>query len=67
MSQKNVKIKSHRAGSYDEKKIRSSRHSKNKKNMADQLRDEIDTLVKKQDKAEAEAWKSYQKHQKWKN
>lgn len=51
MSQKNIKFKSHKAESHDEKKIVSSQHSKIKKTMADQLRGEIDTLIEKQRKA----------------
>ena len=34
MSQKSIKLKSHKAESYDEKKITSSQHSKIKKNIA---------------------------------
>ena len=66
MSQKNIEFKSHKATSHDEKKIRSSQHSKIKKSMADLLRGEIDTLIPKQDKASAETWKFYQEYQKWK-
>ena len=62
MSQKNIEFKSHKAESHDEKKIRSSQHSKIKKSMADQLRGEIDTLIQKQDKAKAEARKSVEEH-----
>lgn len=66
MSQKNIEFKSHKAQSHDEKQIRSSQHSKIKKNIIDQLRGEIDTLIQKQDQAKAETWKSYQEYKKWK-
>lgn len=66
MSQKNIEFKSHKAQSHDEKKIRSSQHSKIKKSMADQLREEIDTLIKKQKKAKVETWESYQEYKNWK-
>ena len=63
MSQKNIESKSHKAESHEEKKIRSSQHSKIKKSLADQLRGEIDTLIQKQDKAKAEARKSVEEHE----
>ena len=66
MLQKNIEVKSHKAESHDEKKIRSSQHSKLKKSIADQLRGEIDKLIQKQDKAKAETWKSYEEFKKWK-
>lgn len=34
--------------------------------MADQLRGEIDILIQKQDKANAEAWKSVEEHERYK-
>ena len=34
--------------------------------MADQLRVEIDTLIQKQDKADAETWKSHDRFEKFK-
>jgi hypothetical protein len=37
--------------------MRSSQHSKIKKSMADQLRQEICQLIQNQDIAQAEAWK----------
>lgn len=56
-----------RAESHDEKKITSSQHSKIKRNMANQLRTQIDSLIIKQDKAIVEARKSYQEHKFWKS
>ena len=66
MSQKNIEFKSHKAESHDEKKIRSSQHSKIKKSMADQLRGEIRLLIQKQDEATAQAWKSVEEHERYK-
>lgn len=66
MSSKNIELKSHKAESHDEKKIRSSQHSKIKKSMADQLRGEIRLLIPKQDEAGAETRKSYEKYKYWK-
>jgi flagellar hook-basal body complex protein FliE len=66
MSHKDIEFNSHKAESHDEKKIRSSQHSKINKSMADQLRGEIDTLIENQDKAEAETWKSHARFEKFK-
>lgn len=66
MSQKNIELKIHKALSYDEKKIRSSQHSKIKKKMADQLRRQICGLIKKQDVAKAETRKSVEEHEYYK-
>lgn len=66
MSQKNIQSKSHKAESHDEKKIRSSQHSKIKKSIADQLRGQIDILIQKQDKAKSEAWKSVEEYERYK-
>ena len=66
MPQKNIKFKSQKAESHDEKKCRSSQHSKIKKDIADQLRREIDVLVQKQDTARAGSWKFYEQYKKWK-
>ena len=41
MSQKNIKLKIHKALSYDDKSAKSSQHSKIKKIMAEHLRAEI--------------------------
>jgi hypothetical protein len=62
MSQKNIEFKSHKAESHDEKKIRSLQHSKIKKSIADYLWREIHLLIQKQDAAEAETRKSYEKY-----
>lgn len=67
MSQKNIEINSHKAESHDDKKIRSSQHSKIKKSIADQLRGEIDNLIGKQRKAEVQALRSYELYETWKS
>ena len=59
MSQKNIVFNRHKAYSQDEKKTRSSQHSKIKKSVTDQLKEEIDILIINQDKATAETWKSH--------
>ncbi len=66
MSNKNIEFRSHKAESHDEKQIKSSQHSKIKKNMADKLRAEMDTLIQKQKKAKAEAWEFVEEHQRYK-
>ncbi len=63
MSSKNIRLKSHKVESLDEKKIRSSQHSKIKKSMADQLRGEIDTLLQKQHKAKDERRRCYEDYE----
>ena len=52
--------------SHDEKKIDSSQHSQIKKNFANQLREKIDSLIKKRDTAKAEAWKALEEHDRYK-
>ena len=66
MSQKNIDFKSHKAESLNEKKNRSSQHSKFKKSMADQLRAEIRLLIQKKDFSDVETLKSYKNYEKWK-
>ena len=66
MLQKNFEVKSHKAESHDVKKIQSSQHSKNKKNMADQLRREIELLIEKQHKAKKERWNCLEEYNKLK-
>jgi RNA binding exosome subunit len=71
MSHENIefnshKVESHKVEGHDEKKIRSSQHSKINKSMADQLRGEIDTLIENQDKAKDETWKSHARFEKFK-
>ena len=68
MSQKNIRCKtdqasSRKAKSHDEKSITSSQHSKIEEGTVDQLREEIDLLIPKNDKAKAEAWKSVEEHE----
>ena len=67
MSQKNIYLKSHKAQSHEQKKTRSSQHSKIKENMADQLRGDIRQLIQKQDEAKAETRKSYDEYKFWKS
>ena len=45
MSKKNIEFMSHKTYSQDEKKTRCSQHSKDKKSMADHLKQEIDILI----------------------
>jgi hypothetical protein len=54
MSLKNIEPNDHKVvkvGSIDNQKIRSSQHSKIKKNIADYLRRKIDELIQKRDQA----------------
>ena len=66
MSQKSIKFNRHKAQSQNDRKIRSSQHSKFKNTMADQLREKIHKLIQKQDEADAETWKSYTRFEKFK-
>lgn len=48
MSQRNIEVKSNNVMSHDDKEIDSYQHSKNKKEIAEQLRNDIRKLRKQQ-------------------
>lgn len=48
--------------SHDDKQIKSSQYSKNKKELADEMREEIRILIQKQDDARIQARKSVEEN-----
>ena len=67
MSKKNIVFKRHKTYSQDEKKTRSSHHSKINKSIIDQLKEEVNILINNQDKAEAEVRKSHARFEMFKS